>query len=266
MPEQSTFLWASNQPGNEANIKLAVTEPSILKTIPLEAKQYSPIPTVSAFLRDVYKQRVCRSNRTEIPCTSLPVSTVQNPMLRWPRRATFRLTRIYYYRVRIAYRVSDSWRPSGHIKLIFIPARTGFYLPHRAGLWGVSIIQSMIPWRWVVPEQCLQLGFRALITCLAAYIRPHPLSCCIYTALIPCFAACILPSSPVLLHIYCTFSLLFGTVIINKRDVGRGYACYYSCMPSSPILLHIYWHKTRCSMKQRQRIVAPNNHNPTIKV
>ena len=25
----------------------------------------------------------------------------------------------------------------------------------------------------------------------------------------------------------------------NKRDVGRGYACYYCCMPSSPVL-HIY--------------------------
>ena len=33
---------------------------------------------------------------------------------------------------------------------------------------------------------------------------PHPLSCCMYTALIPCLAAYILPSSPVLLHIYCT--------------------------------------------------------------
>ena len=31
---------------------------------------------------------------------------------------------------------------------------------------------------------------------------PHPLSCCIYIALIPCLAAYILPSSPVLLHIY----------------------------------------------------------------
>ena len=33
---------------------------------------------------------------------------------------------------------------------------------------------------------------------------PHPLSCCIYVALIPCLAAYMLPSSPVLLHIYCT--------------------------------------------------------------
>ena len=24
------------------------------------------------------------------------------------------------------------------------------------------------------------------------------------------------------------------------KDVGRGYACYYCCMPSSPVLLHIY--------------------------
>ena len=63
--------------------------------------------------------------------------------------------------------------------------------------------------------------YTALIPCLAAYILPsspvlmhtctciycpHPLSCCAYTALIPCLAAytCILPSSSVLLHIYCT--------------------------------------------------------------
>ena len=26
----------------------------------------------------------------------------------------------------------------------------------------------------------------------------------------------------------------------NKRDVGRGYAYHYCCMPSSPVLLHIY--------------------------
>ena len=38
MREQSTFLRVSNQPGNAANIKPAVTKPSILKTIPLEAK------------------------------------------------------------------------------------------------------------------------------------------------------------------------------------------------------------------------------------
>ena len=58
----------------------------------------------------------------------------------------------------------------------------------------------------------------ALIPCLAAYILPsspvllhiycpHPLSCCIYTPLIPCLAAYILPSSPVLLHIYCPHPL-----------------------------------------------------------
>ena len=33
---------------------------------------------------------------------------------------------------------------------------------------------------------------------------PHSLSCCIYIALIPCLAAYILPSSPILPHIYCT--------------------------------------------------------------
>ena len=43
MREQSTFLRVSNQPENEANIKPAVTKPSILKIIPLEAKQYGPI-------------------------------------------------------------------------------------------------------------------------------------------------------------------------------------------------------------------------------
>ena len=43
---------------------------------------------------------------------------------------------------------------------------------------------------------------------------PHPLSCCIYIALIPCLAAYILPSFPVLLHIYTALvSLFFGTVI-----------------------------------------------------
>ena len=58
----------------------------------------------------------------------------------------------------------------------------------------------------------------ALIPCLAAYILPsspvllhtycpHPLSCCIHTALIPCLAAYILPSSPVLLHTYCPHPL-----------------------------------------------------------
>ena len=31
-----------------------------------------------------------------------------------------------------------------------------------------------------------------------------------------------------------------GTTPHNKRDVGSGYTCYYCCMPSSPVLLHIY--------------------------
>ena len=38
---------------------------------------------------------------------------------------------------------------------------------------------------------------------------PHPLSCCIYIAFIPCLAAYILPSSPVLLHIHCIWFSTF---------------------------------------------------------
>ena len=26
---------------------------------------------------------------------------------------------------------------------------------------------------------------------------------------------------------------------LMKKDVGRGYACYYCCMASSPVLLHL---------------------------
>ena len=59
---------------------------------------------------------------------------------------------------------------------------------------------------------------------------PHPLCCCIYTALIPCVAAYILPSSPVLLHIYCPHPLccsiytalvfpLYGTLIPTSFNI-----------------------------------------------
>ena len=63
---------------------------------------------------------------------------------------------------------------------------------------------------------------------------PHPLSCCIYTALIPCLAAYILPSSPVLLHIYCPhpLSCCIYTALIPCLAAYK--------LPSSPVLLHIY--------------------------
>ena len=35
-------------------------------------------------------------------------------------------------------------------------------------------------------------------------------------------------------------SLFRQTTCSIKRDVGRGYACYFCCMPSFPVLLHIY--------------------------
>ena len=47
-------------------------------------------------------------------------------------------------------------------------------------------------------------GMQQYIMHVSIVACPHPLSCCIYTALISCLAAYILPSSPVLLHIYCT--------------------------------------------------------------
>ena len=83
----------------------------------------------------------------------------------------------------------------------------------------------------------------ALIPCFAAYILPRspvllhiycplPLSCCIYTTLILCLAAYILPSSPVLLHIYCPhpLSCCIYTALIPCL------AAYI--LPSSPVLLH----------------------------
>ena len=65
---------------------------------------------------------------------------------------------------------------------------------------------------------------------------PHPLCCCIYTALIPCVAAYILPSSPVLLHIYCPHPLYMCCCIYTA--LIPCVAAYI--LSSSPVLLHIY--------------------------
>ena len=74
---------------------------------------------------------------------------------------------------------------------------------------------------------------------------PHPLSCCIYTALIPCLAvyilpSYILPSSPVLLYIYCPhpLSCCIYTALIPCL------AAYI--LPSSPVLLYICPHLSCC--------------------
>ena len=97
--------------------------------------------------------------------------------------------------------------------------------------------------------------YTALISCLAAYILPsssvllhiycpHPLSCCIYTALILCLAAYILPSSSVLLHIYCPHPL--SCCIHVYTALFPCFAAYI--LPSSPVLLHtcIYCHHPLC--------------------
>ena len=82
------------------------------------------------------------------------------------------------------------------------------------------------------------LLLHALIPCLSAYILPsppvllhiycpHPLFCCIYTALIPCLAAYILPSPPPLAAyilpsfpvLLHAYTLLFGTIIPTSFNI-----------------------------------------------
>ena len=75
---------------------------------------------------------------------------------------------------------------------------------------------------------------------------PHPLSCCIYTAFILSLAAYVLPSSPVLLHIYTSphpLSCRIYTLLIPSL----AYTIYTALIPqrayillSFPVLLHIY--------------------------
>ena len=72
----------------------------------------------------------------------------------------------------------------------------GQYMQQDRG-WGYATIVTCVPPLPPPPTSLLLWGF--IVTC------PHPLSCCIFSALIPCLAAYILPSSPALLHIlYCT--------------------------------------------------------------
>ena len=70
---------------------------------------------------------------------------------------------------------------------------------------------------------------------------PHPLSCCIYTALIPCLAAYILPSSPVLLYIYCP---CFSTF----------WHCHpYILQHLMEMFLHVYLHTQEFSLWIRRK-------------
>ena len=81
---------------------------------------------------------------------------------------------------------------------------------------------------------------------------PHPLSCCIYTALILCLAAYILPSSSVLLHIYCPHPLsccIYTALILCLAayilpSSSTSVLLHTNILPSFPVLLHSYIHCT----------------------
>ena len=72
----------------------------------------------------------------------------------------------------------------------------------------------------------MKIGRKIKLSAFITFVAcPHPLYCCIYTALIPCIAVYILPLFPVLLYIYCPHplscvtysalvSLLFGTAYV----------------------------------------------------
>ena len=85
-------------------------------------------------------------------------------------------------------------------------------------------------------KSCIHIEINSFRSGIAAFYQnhaafhTHPLSCCIYTVLIPCVAAYILSSSPVLLHIYCPHPLccciytalvspFFGTLIPTSFNI-----------------------------------------------
>ena len=111
-------------------------------------------------------------------------------------------------------------------------------------------------------ETCVNPLFYYGVTHVIIVACPHPLSCCIYTALIPCLAAynytALIPlcCCTYILHLFLYFlalsslhpSTFYKKCLVNK-GCREGYAGYCCCMPSSPVLLHIhcpcfstFWH------------------------